>query len=39
MISGTWSAKRVIEQISRDQFQKYVAILLVAVALYMVVAG
>lgn len=39
MVSGTWSAKRVIEQISHDKFQMYVAILLIIVALYMVITG
>jgi hypothetical protein len=39
MIIGTWSAKRVIERISREKFQRFVAILLVAIAGYMVVHG
>jgi uncharacterized membrane protein YfcA len=39
MILGTWSAKRVIERMSREKFQRFVAILLVAIACYMVVHG
>jgi hypothetical protein len=39
MILGTWSAKRVIERLSRDTFQRYVAGLLIAIAIYMVLHG
>lgn len=39
MIAGTWSAKRVIERMPREKFQRFVAILLVIVAVYMVVHG
>jgi uncharacterized protein len=39
MILGTWSAKRVIERMSRERFQRYVAGLLVIIAVYMVVHG
>jgi uncharacterized membrane protein YfcA len=39
MILGTWSAKRVIEQMPREKFQMFVAILLVAIAGYMLVHG
>jgi uncharacterized membrane protein YfcA len=39
MILGTWSAKRVIERMPRETFQRFVAILLVAIAGYMVVHG
>jgi uncharacterized protein len=39
MILGTWSAKRVIERMPGETFQRYVAGLLVAVAVYMVVRG
>ena len=39
MILGTWLAKRVIERLSRDTFQRYVAGLLIALAIYMVVHG
>ncbi len=39
MILGTWSAKRVIEGVPRERFQRFVVILLVAVAGYMVVHG
>ncbi|TLS77573.1 sulfite exporter TauE/SafE family protein [Mariprofundus erugo] len=39
MVLGTWSAKRVIERMPRERFQQYVAILLAAIALYMIVHG
>ena len=39
MVLGTWSAKRIIERISRETFQRFVAILLVTIAGYMVVHG
>jgi uncharacterized protein len=39
MILGTWSAKRVIERLPRERFQSFVAVLLVAVALYMAIHG
>ena len=39
MVLGTWSAKRVIERIPRETFQRFVAILLVAIAGYMVLHG
>jgi len=39
MILGTWSAKRVIERMSREKFQRFVTILLVTIACYMVVHG
>lgn len=39
MILGTWSAKRVIEQMPREKFQMFVAILLVAIAGHMLVHG
>ena len=39
MILGTWSAKRVIERMPRDIFQRLVTILLVIIAIYMVVHG
>lgn len=39
MILGTWSAKHFIERMHRDTFQRFVAILLVAIAGYMVVHG
>lgn len=39
MILGTWSAKRVIERMPRETFQRFVAILLVAIAAYMLVHG
>lgn len=39
MVIGTWSAKRYIERMPREKFQHFVAILLVAIAVYMVVHG
>lgn len=39
MILGTWSAKRVVERMPRETFQRFVAVLLVAIAGYMVVHG
>jgi uncharacterized protein len=39
MLLGTWAAKRVIERIPRETFQRFVAILLVAIAGYMVIHG
>ncbi|MBX3001509.1 MAG: sulfite exporter TauE/SafE family protein [Caldilineaceae bacterium] len=39
MVLGTWSAKRVIERMPQKRFQQFVAILLVAIAAYMMVHG
>ena len=39
MILGTWSAKRAIEHMPQEAFQRFVAILLVAIAGYMVIHG
>lgn len=39
MFLGTWSAKRVIEQLPREKFHRYVTGLLVAIALYMLIHG
>ncbi|MCX7843550.1 MAG: sulfite exporter TauE/SafE family protein [Clostridia bacterium] len=39
MIAGTYTAKRLISNMSKDRFQKYVAILLCIVGLYMLVFG
>jgi uncharacterized membrane protein YfcA len=39
MILGTWSAKRVIERMPRETFQRFVAILLVVISGYMVIHG
>jgi len=39
MILGTWTAKRVIERMPREMFQRFVAVLLVAISIYMVVHG
>lgn len=39
MVLGTWAAKRYIERMPRENFQHVVAMLLVAVAVYMVVSG
>ncbi|HML39588.1 MAG TPA: sulfite exporter TauE/SafE family protein [Bellilinea sp.] len=39
MILGTWSAKRIIEKITPENFQKYISILLIAIGLYMLIHG
>lgn len=39
MVLGTWSAKRVIERMPRELFQRFVAILLVVIAGYMLIHG
>jgi uncharacterized membrane protein YfcA len=39
VIVGTWSAKQVIQHISQNTFERYVAILLVIIALYMIIHG
>ena len=39
MIMGTWVAKGYIERIPRETFKKYVAVLLISVALYMLIHG
>lgn len=39
MVLGTWSAKRIIERMPRETFRRFVAILLVAIAGYMVLHG
>lgn len=39
MVLGTWSAKRVIERMPREIFQRFVAILLAVIAGYMVLHG
>ncbi len=39
MVLGTWSAKRVIEGMPREKFQRFVAVLLVVIAAYMVIHG
>jgi len=39
MILGTWLANRVIEHMPQEKFQRFVAILLIAIAVYMVVHG
>jgi len=39
MILGTWSSKRAIERMPREIFQRFAALLLVAIAGYMVVHG
>lgn len=36
---GTWSVKRVIERMPHETFQRFVAVLLVTIAGYMVVHG
>ena len=39
MVLGTWSAKRVIEHLPREKFERYVAVLLVGIAVYMTIHG
>lgn len=39
VIMGTWSAKQVIKHISQKVFERYVAVLLIIIALYMMVHG
>lgn len=39
MVLGTWSARRVVERMPQQQFQRFVAVLLVVTAAYMVVHG
>ena len=39
MVLGIWSAKRVIERIPREKFQRFVAALLVVIACYMLIHG
>lgn len=39
MILGTWVAKKFIERISPEKFQKYISILLIAIGLYMLIHG
>jgi uncharacterized protein len=39
IILGTWSAKRVIERLPWEKFQRYIAVLLVVIAVYMVAHG
>lgn len=39
MVLGTWTAKRVIESVPTETFQRFVALLLVAIAAYMVMHG
>lgn len=39
MILGTWTAKRIIEKITPENFQKYISVLLIAIGLYMLIHG
>lgn len=39
MILGTWSFKRIIERMPKETFQRFVAVLLLVIAVYMVVHG
>lgn len=39
MVLGTWTAKRFIERMPRELFQKFVAVLLVLIAGYMLIHG
>lgn len=39
MVAGTWTAKRLIERVSRVAFERYVSVLLLAISAYMVING
>lgn len=39
MVLGTWTAKRFIERVPREAFERYVSVLLVVISVYMVVHG
>ena len=39
MVLGTWAAKRIIEKITPENFQKYISLLLIAIGLYMLIHG
>jgi len=39
MIAGSWTAKRVIERTPQKKFERYVAILLISIAAYMIIHG
>jgi len=39
MVLGTWVAKRVIQRVPRQAFERYVAALLIIIAVYMIVRG
>ena len=39
MVLGTWSSKRIIERMRRETFQRFVTLLLLAIAGYMVIHG
>lgn len=39
MIAGTFAANRFIRRIEKNKFQKYVAVLLCAVGVYMLIFG
>ncbi|MFZ2087703.1 MAG: sulfite exporter TauE/SafE family protein [Desulfobaccales bacterium] len=39
MVLGTWSSKRIIERMSPKSFQRFVTVLLVLIASYMVING
>lgn len=39
MIAGSWIAKRVIERIPQKKFERYVGILLISIAAYMIIHG
>lgn len=39
MVLGTWSAKRFIERLPRETFQRWVTLLLLTIAGYMLVHG
>jgi len=39
MILGTWTAKRVIQRMPQEKFQRFVTVMLVAIAAYMLIYG
>lgn len=39
MVLGTWTAKRVIQRVPREAFERYVSVLLLAISAYMVIHG
>lgn len=39
MIFGTWSARKMIERMSREKFQRFVTVLMLLIAVYMIIHG
>ncbi len=39
MVFGTWISKQIIERISKQRFQKFVATMLIGLALYLIICG